>query len=151
IFYGVLRFHLLIGFVLGRTKTMLGATLVGGGLNLALNLVLVPLFRDITVPAATTLLAYGVSCGYAIYKLRPLWRVQVAWGLVLRYVVAAVAMGAVLWLLGFRPATPTSVGVLPLLGAIVAGALVYFASLATLGGLDWRELNGLIKQLRAPP
>lgn len=143
IFYGATILMSLAAFVLARTRAILGATLVGAALNLGLNLALLPLFRDLTVPAAATLLGYVASCCYMSRALRPLWRVEVSGAAVLRFCVAAAAMTAVLWLAGFRPAAVSEVGAVPLAAALVAAVAVYLAALGAAGGLGRRELEDL--------
>jgi O-antigen/teichoic acid export membrane protein len=140
VFYGIVRIASLVAFVLGRTDAILGGLLVGACLNLVLNLVFLPLLRDISVPAATILVGYAANALCLTLALRPLWRLQLKWIAVLRYVAAATAMAGPLLFLGYRPAASALPDALSLMGAVVAAVVTYFAALAALGGFGRDEI-----------
>jgi O-antigen/teichoic acid export membrane protein len=143
LFYGVARLASTVAYVLGRTPLILMANASGAAVNLMLNLALLPLLRDITVPAATTVIGYVVDCLYVAWAFRGLWPLRIEWAAVLRYAVAAAAMGGVLWVLGFRPGAVAGVGALSLAGSIGVGIATYFAALAATGGFGRREIAQL--------
>lgn len=132
---------------LNRPRLILIADVKGAVANFALNVALLPLFKSITVPAIATFVGYGVSAGALVLALRPLWRLHLEWGAIMRFVAAASAMGAALWLLGFRPGEVAPVGLIRVTAVALAGVVVYFGVLNLLGGFgrrQWQEIRGLI-------
>lgn len=139
VFYGITLFAFQVAYVLGRAGTILGAYLAGAALNIGLNLLLLPRFQDIMVPAATTLVGYVVSCLYITLRLPSVWRIHLDWRAALRFLAAATWMAVLLWSLGYRPAAVASVSWLALSGAIAAAIVVYFSVLGAIGGFGSRE------------
>lgn len=137
---------------LNRLKLVLIADFAGAAVNLGLNVVLLPLFKSITVPAVATFVGYTVSAAALGLAIRPLWKLRVDWVAIARICVAAVAMGGLLWLLGFRPGVVDPVGVPYVAGSALAGAAAYFAILSAIGGFGRRELSEIKALLasRAP-
>jgi O-antigen/teichoic acid export membrane protein len=148
IFYGVARLASTTAYVIGRTQTILMANAVGAVANVLLNLVFLPLVRDITVPAVTTLIGYVVGYIYIVWALRALWPVRIDWGAMLRYTVASAGMGVFLWCLGFRVAETSDIGTTTLGASIVAAIVVYFVLLRLIGGVDRREMQRLASLAR---
>jgi len=147
--FGVVRVASLVAFVLGRTRTVLMGTAIGAAVKIVLCLLFLPMFRDLTIAAAATLAGYVFYGCYIIRVLRPVWRLSVDWGSLLRVVAASLAMGAVLWLLGYRPGEISGIGPAGLALGILAGAVSYFLSLAALGGIGRQDLRQLGEILRA--
>ena len=148
IFLGIMRLASLVAFVMGRTRTILGASLLGAGLNIALNMVLLAIIRDISVPAASALVGYVAAGVYTVLALRPVWHIGFEWGAIARYCLAAAAMGVVLWLLGYPPGTVVPVNPFVLTAVLAAGGISYFAALTAVGGFGRRELNQIGNLLR---
>jgi len=146
IFYGFMILAFQVAFVEGRTLAIIQANVIGAAINLGLNLVLIPLFKDITIPAATTLVGYMVSCGFTVLALRRIWSLRVDALSIIRYCGAALVMGGALWLMGYRPAVPRASDAGTLISTMAIAAAVYFSSLALLGGfgaLKRRRIAGL--------
>jgi O-antigen/teichoic acid export membrane protein len=137
---------------LNRPKLILLADIKGAAVNLGLNIVLLAIFRSITIPAVTTLIGYAVTMVALTRSVRSLWRLHVDWPDMLRFCVAALVMIGVLWLLGFRPTEVSAVGVARFAASATAGAVVYFAVLSAIGGFgrkQWVEIRNLLAS-RAP-
>jgi O-antigen/teichoic acid export membrane protein len=148
IFLGIMRLASLVAFVMGRTRTILGASLVGAGLNIALNVIVLAMIRDIAVPAASALVGYVAAAVYTVLALRPVWRIGFEWGAIARYCIAAAAMGIALRLLGYSPGTVEPVSPFVLAAVLPAGGIAYFAALAAIGGFGRREINQIGNLLR---
>ncbi len=148
IFYGLASFASMVAFVLGRTRTILMASLIGAALNLSLNLILLPALRDITVAAATTLIGYAASGCYLFGAVGRTWRLEIGWASALRYIAASMTMCGLLWLLGFRPATPVELAPLSLLSLTCAGIAIYFVALGAFGGVRRDEMAELLNFVR---
>jgi len=143
IFYGITILAYQVAFVEGRTLTVFRANVIGAAIKLGLNIVFIPLFKDITIPAATTLVGYMVSYGFIVLALRRIWSLRVDVPSVIRYCIAALVMSSALWLLRYRPAVPSASGAGALVGAMAIAAAVYFAALVLLGGFDVRKRRRL--------
>jgi len=148
IFLGIMRLASLVAFVMGRTRTILGASLVGAGLNIALNVIVLAMIRDIAVPAASALVGYVAAAVYTVLALRPVWRIGFEWRAIARYCIAAAAMGIALRLLGYSPGTVEPVSPFVLAAVLPAGGIAYFAALAAIGGFGRREINQIGNLLR---
>ena len=141
IFYGVMRFAALIGFVMGRMRVLVGPMLLGAFINVGANLVLLPLLQSITVAGVTTLIGYAATAIYACYSLRSEWRIALQPKSVLQFVLASIVMSITLWLLGYRPAAVADFSAFYLTLAVTAAFGVYFGTLWILGAIDRRELE----------
>lgn len=150
IFYGIMRLASLIAYVLGRTRIILGANLIGAALNLALNLALLAALRDITIPAATTMIGYAAGAAYAAFALRAVWPLRIDWSAVQRFCAAGAAMAGGLWFIGYRPGALSAGTLLPLAAAILIAALGYFIVLSLLGGFGRREIAQIVALMRRP-
>ncbi len=148
IFYGVMRFAALIGFVIGRMRVLVGPMLIGAFINVGANFVLLPLLQDITVAGVTTLVGYAATAIYACRSLRSEWRVALQPKSILQFVLASIVMSLALWLLGYRPAAIADFSALYLGLAITAASITYFGMLWLLGGIDRDELGRLNQLLR---
>lgn len=135
IFYGIVLLMDPVALALGRNRASLA-----GYAALALNLILLPLFRNVHVAAMTTLVGYVVCCLWMWNLLRADWRLSVDKLALLRY-PASVIMGLVLFVLGYDPTGGRPVDILPLVGGIIIGVVVYFAALGALGGVGRAELT----------
>lgn len=124
--------------VAGRETTVMRMTAAAVGVNLALNLWLIPRYGMMGAAWSTliTEIARAIfarisarRCGFPASGFDPGWRAM----------VAAIAMGASLW---FAPA-------LSLFPALGLGALVYTGVLSAVGGIRWR--SGSWPALRGAP
>jgi O-antigen/teichoic acid export membrane protein len=149
VFYGIARLASAAAFLIGRTSAILRANAFGAGVNIFLNLLFMPLMRDITVPAATAVIGYIANYVCIAWALRALWPLHIEWHAMLRYFLAASGMGAILWCLGFRAGEVTSISALSLAGCIAAGISSYFVLLHFIGGFgarEWTQLIGLARR-----
>jgi O-antigen/teichoic acid export membrane protein len=147
VFYGVSLLGFQAAYVLGKTRIVLWANLVGAALNIALNVILLRLFHNLTVAAVASLVSYVAGCVYVIWELRAIWRLHIDWANVARYVTAASAMGVVLLAVGFEPVTVRDIKVLLLLEYIALGAAIYFGVLWTIGGFNIRQMGNVLHSL----
>jgi O-antigen/teichoic acid export membrane protein len=151
IFYGVMRLAALIAYVVGRTRAILTANIIGAATTLTLNLAILPWIPDLWVPAAAMAIAYAAGGIYVVRALRPAWPLTVDWGSVVRYAASGLAMAALLWGLGFRPGLLFSGSSLALVAAVPAGAAAYFAALALMGGIGRKEVAFLALLFHGAP
>jgi O-antigen/teichoic acid export membrane protein len=150
LFFGATRLMGQVAFVLMRARVMLVATVIAASIDIFLNSILLPLARDVSVAAVSTLVGYVLSCLYLGRAMRPLWRIDVDWLALLRFSIATAVMAGALWLLGYRAATVAPVSAATLAGTIALGVLAYFLTLSILGGFGRRELREIIDVLRGP-
>jgi len=116
---------------LAREDQVLRATAWAAGINLILNVTLIPAFGIVGAAAATVAteavrlvvaVRYGLAEGLTPAGVRRYWRPVLA---------SAAMAGAVLWV---RP--------LGLWAAVPVGAMVYVAALTMIGGARWRGQGG---------
>ena len=124
---------------LNRPKLFLFADIEGACANLCINLVCLPLFKNITVPAIAASVGFAVAAIGLAFHLRTFWRFNIEWSALLRYCAAAAVLCGLLWLLDFRPGEVRAVGVVYLGASIAVGAAAYFAVLTMLGGFGRRQ------------
>lgn len=149
LFYGIVILLSGVAFVTRQTSVILTANVIAVIGNLGLNAALLPFYPDVTVPAAVSVVAYGLSFSYALYKVRPHLRITFRWPSLLRSLLAAGVMGGGLFALGYAPGSlgPTQVGQVAL--HIGAAIVLYFGVFLLIGGLsaaDRQALIGLIRQ-----
>lgn len=143
LFFGVTRLLEQVAFVLTRTRAILLATLVAASVDIALNSIFLPLVKDISITGIAIFIGYTAGCFSLSGRIRREWSVRIDWRAVYRFAAAAIAMGAVLWILGYRPGSITGAGPVALAGVVCLGALVYFILLSALGLFGRREIRNL--------
>lgn len=139
-FDGIFSFMNSVTIAANRLRATLGAMFVGAGLNVCLNLILLPFIPDLAIPAVTTLIGYAIAAAYAIVRLRAVWRLHIRMIAILRFAGASAIMAGLLWLLGYRPASVFDVSWYYLLATVACSIVVYFLALAAMGGVGKREL-----------
>ena len=138
--YGVSVLYYQGAYVLGRMRLVMIANLIGVSLNIALNTVLLYLFRNLTVAALASLLSYGATTLYVVLALRQDWSFQLDWGRIGKFVLAMLVMAGALLLAGLRPLSVSTLSLWSLVGVIGLGAALYFAVLALIGGLGLQAI-----------
>jgi O-antigen/teichoic acid export membrane protein len=127
-----------IVLISGQEKYVARSVLISTGFNVALNLVMVPVFGFVGA-AVMTVLTEVVLVGQYVLILRSLIK-EFNWSkILLRPIVAAAIMGAVV--IALRP--------LPLALNVAVGALVYGGLLLALGVLGKDEMS-FLRSLRRP-
>jgi len=139
--YGVTLICYQAAYTLRRLRFVLRANFLGAGLNIALNIVLLSIFRNLTAAAVASLISYGVTALYIVWAIRPEWRLHPDWTNFVRFVVSAAAMGCALWSFGFWPLTISRMQLSNILGAVFAAATIYFAVLWVVGGFGTNVLQ----------
>lgn len=132
-FYGFSLLGSVAFFVLGRTSSILGASMAGAVVNVGLNLLLLPLYPSVTIPAFTSMVGFMTSAGVMWWLLRGRWMIDINLSQALRCVIASLCMCAFLWGIGFRPGQIAASGPLLLLGGIPTAMLIYFVCAILLG------------------
>lgn len=128
---------------LNRPRLFLFADIEGACANLCINLICLPLFKNITVPALAASAGFAVAALGLAFHLRSLWRFKVEWSALLRYCAAAAVMAGLLWLFGFRAGEVKTVGIVYLAASVSGGVIAYFTALSALGGFGRREWNAI--------
>jgi O-antigen/teichoic acid export membrane protein len=124
------------GIIMLVKKTHVAGIVWGfaAGLNVILNIMLIPPF-GILGPALATLFTFGFASLVIISYTRTHLVFRVDWSFIGKCVVAAVVMGAVLWLLlGL-----ITYEILPTVGLIVLGLAIYFGMLYATRAIDEKE------------
>jgi O-antigen/teichoic acid export membrane protein len=149
IFNGIGLVAFQIGFVLGLTRTVLNANVVGAATNIALNLTLIYTLRSITVPAFVALVSYIASSAYIAWVLKGIWPIRIQKVPLLKFIAAAAGMAALLYMLGYRPGSVSAAPVSHLLLHITLGVMSYFLLLSAIGGFgrqDMHQLRGIFRK-----
>jgi len=92
IFFGLTYIMTNILFVQLRTGLMLKVNLIAAGFNLGANITLLYYFRNLYVPALTTLASYFISFVYLNYKIAPNWTISYNPGFIFKVFLASVAI-----------------------------------------------------------
>ena len=137
-----------VAVALNRLPTILLARSMGALLNVALNLLMLPIFASITTAAFSTLAGYAASCLCLILAFRSAWRLPFDAAAMVRFCAAAIIMAIALWMIGYRPATVAPESIYHLSGTIALSIAVYFISLSVVGGFGRRELSQMASVFR---
>jgi O-antigen/teichoic acid export membrane protein len=141
--YGFTLFCYQAAYVLGRMRIVMIANLIGAGLNLSLNIILLIIFRNINVAALACLLSYGATATYIAWALRGDWHFHLDPHRIAGFFGAACLMGAALMAIGFRPLTVSSLPLPYLAIAIIFAVAAYFVTLWLIGGLQLSSITQL--------
>jgi len=137
LFFGL---NLILGNILFlrlKTKVMLGINVLSAGLNLALNIILVYLFRNILIAAITTLISYLVSFILLNVKVKKYFEVDYNLRVVSKCALSSVLMGIVV-----RYTQPIfGVNANSLMLSIFTGIITYIILLFAFRTFNAKELN----------
>ncbi len=147
--YGAMLIAGQVAFALRRTRAIAVANASGGAINVILNLLLLPVFASILLPAVTTLIGYAVGLALTAAALRRYWRFRIDRPGALRCAVAAAAMILLLYQLGYRPGVFTAQNPVTLAASIAAGVVVYFAVL-WVSGVRIRDFSAIFGYPESP-
>ncbi|MFZ2003830.1 MAG: lipopolysaccharide biosynthesis protein [Stellaceae bacterium] len=147
--YGAMLIAGQVAFALRRTRAIAVANASGGAINVILNLLLLPVFASIVLPAVTTLIGYAVGLALTAAALRRYWRFRIDRPGALRCAVAAAAMILLLYQLGYRPGVFTAQNPVTLAASIAAGVVVYFAVL-WVSGVRIRDFSAIFGYPESP-
>lgn len=147
--YGAMLIAGQVAFALRRTRVIAVANASGSAINIVLNLLLLPVFASILLPAATTLIGYAVGLTLTAVSLRRYWRFRIDRLGALRCVVASAAMTLLLYQLGYRPGVFTAQSPATLAASIAAGIVVYFAVL-WISGVRIRDFRAVFGYAGSP-
>lgn len=143
--YGVTLLYYQAAYVLGHMRLVAIANGLGALTNIVANVVLLSIFRNITVAAIACLVSYAVTVIYIIVVIRNSWKIALDWSRLFRCIVSTVLMAALLIFLGFRPLTVTQISLANLALAILAASALYL-------GIAWifGDLKFSVKQQAEP-
>jgi O-antigen/teichoic acid export membrane protein len=146
--YGMVILLSSVAFVTRQTTVILNANIIAVVGNLGLNLLILPFYPTVTIPAAVSVLAYGLSFSYAAWKIRHFMRLSFHWPTIARALLAAAGMAALLIALGYWPGTLAVSSVTPLALHISGAIVTYFALFLLVGGLSTKDRALVLGLLR---
>lgn len=153
IFNGLSLIGFQITFVLGKNKTLLLSNMYGAALNLALNAILLMIFRNLTIPALVSLVTYIASYLYLSWKLRHHWPLTIEYRSALSFLLGCIGLAATLYLFGYAPGAVRIQSAFSLALHITVGIAIYFAVLMAIGAVGRREIDqirGLFRRKQNP-
>lgn len=134
-FYGVIYFFAQILVLAKKTKTIALVWLISALLNLALNIIFIPIL-GILGAAISTLAAYFCALILMYYFSFKEFHFKIEWYFILKTLMASVFMALpILWL--------DLSGLLGLILEILLGAVIYLILIMALKGIDKKEINFL--------
>lgn len=145
--YGLMTLISFPAFALGRTRQILATNAIAILVSLGLCAAILPFWRSITVPAATTLVGYGIAALCALRFARRHWPIVWYGRQVFRYVLASAAMVVLLYEIGFVPGAVVPCSPARLAFAITAAVTCYLGALALTGGIGVRRLRRMVAGL----
>lgn len=148
VFYGLTIIVSNMAFITRQTRLIFTVQLVAVGVNVLVNLSVLPFCPDITVPALASVVAYGGGAFLALRGLRKTMRLSISGLSLIRAVGAALIMAVPLILAGFRPGQVEADGVIWVIGSVLVAVGVYFAAFVGLGGLSRQDLKTLSTLLK---
>ncbi len=123
-----------------RTTLIMVNTLTAAGVNVGLNLILVPRFGYLAA-AFNTIISYAVLLGMTLLQSRRYMRLELPWAQLLRILAASLGMAAIVWgAFGWMAIDATRIqSVYLLVGMVALGMVSYVGLLLAFGGLHPRE------------
>ena len=76
-----------------RTSDLLKATILAALINVLLNMILLPLFKSISVPAITTFIAYALSWLLVYNKIKDKWRLDLGNDFIFKLLIISFSVG----------------------------------------------------------
>lgn len=140
VFMGCGSIIMVVPLLLKRTRVIGLIDGVGAAINVGMNIILVPLMGILGAAISTLTIFMLRLITYSIISFKQL-SFEVDWKFIIKSVIASLIMGAVVWAL-----SPT--GAINILISIVAGAIIYFATLILLRGFTRQEYEFLRDILR---
>lgn len=137
-FIGVYQIYVYVIYLHEKNKYLPGLFLVVGGVNLGLNLFLVPKI-GITGAALATLISYSLQCLIIFTISFKMFQIKVNFVFLIKVMASSIVMFFVIRF--FVPTNP-----LEIFGLIALGILIYIMLMIVIGGLGKKELR-LFKSL----
>jgi O-antigen/teichoic acid export membrane protein len=129
LFYGLnLILSSSVAFVTLHTADVVVANVIAGAASVILNVILIPVVRDITAPAVVAVCSFLLSYLFLFRRLQPLMDVRIPFPFVMRAVLASAVMACVL--IGLK-AIIASHGLIIVIGIPVAVVVYLFAAVRT--------------------
>lgn len=146
VFFGLSLLLSNVLFVRRRTSAIFRMNAIAATVNVMANLILLYFFRNILVAAGSTLAGYLIAFAWLRRTLGSDWPIDWHPQVIVKSVIAAVAMGAVVMGLRLPLTNPDSVAAIAM--EIVAGAAAYGVVLTVIGGLSAKEIAFMKAQFR---
>lgn len=145
VFYGLTLVASQIAFVLGATRSLLTANALAAAVTIILNFAGLALFPYLEVPAVVSLIAYATAFFWIMHVIGDSWPIHFPWTDMAKGLIAAMIMGATLWLLGWHTEVAGYEASHQGAGALILGIgvalTVYALILIVLGGLTKADLQ----------
>ena len=141
VFYGLFTVRGFLLYVKQRTVALLVVSATAAGVNLVLNVALLPIYPSILVPALTTLAAYAVADAIARRATASDEGPKVPVSFLIRVGAASAGIAA------FRPFVGASSSPVVVMACVAASGLLYLALLVAFGAVP-RNVSSLRHALR---
>ena len=125
-------------FVRMKTYAIFKMNLLASVFNLLANLILFYFFKNIIVAATTTFLSYFIAFIYVYKIVKKNWPVDFHRVAILKFILASLFMGGLLFWMVFNLKAPNTV--IALISELVLGTVVYFGVLLGLKTFSAKEL-----------
>lgn len=139
VFYGLFRVRGFLLFLKKRTVALFAAAAAAAGLNLALNLAILPFYPDIVVPALTTLAAYVAAYAIARHATAKDDVPTIPAAFLIRVAGASVAIGA------FRPFVSASPSPAMLIACVIGSGLLCLGLLIAFRAIPPRMFSAVLR------
>ena len=139
VFYGLFTARGFLLYVKQRTVALFRATAAAAGLNLALNIAVLPFYPNILVPAFTTLAAYVAADLIARHATAKDDVPRVPMSFLFRVIAASASIAA------FRPFVAASGSSAVLLACVIASGLLYLGLLVAFGAIPRHGLSAVLR------
>lgn len=131
VFYGLVLIFSNILNVEMRTRDLFRATVLAAVVNFGLNIIFLPIFKSILVPAITTLVAYVFAWVTVWIKVKHVWVIRFPTTFFIRVIFLAISTGVSAALV-FGLADGFQNRLMPLLLAVATGFIVFVTLIFTL-------------------
>lgn len=142
LFYGLNLILSNVLFVRMKTAIMFNMNVLAAVINLVVNLILLYVFKNIAIAAATTFLSYFIAFIYIRRAVLNYWHVTFPFKLITKSMMASLVMGACLIGINFKLETHSDKPAF-VIGEIILGIIIYSAVLLMLKTFSQKEINYL--------
>lgn len=139
VFYGLFRVRGFLLYLKKRTVALFAATAAAAGLNLALNLAILPFYPNIVVPALTTLAAYVAAYAIARHATSKDDVPTIPAAFLIRVAGSSVAIGA------FRPFVSASTSPAVLIACVIGSGLFCLGLLIAFRAIPPRIISAVLR------
>lgn len=139
LFYGMNMIFTNVLFVQKKTAAILKINIIATVVNLALNFILLAIFKNILVAAVTTFISYLISFIVIRCYVLSEWQIYLEWDIIIKSIGSSLLMGTVLFLISSQLISNVSNFIFVMI-EVVIGIIIYSVTFLALRPFSAKEV-----------